>query len=181
MSNFKIGDSVQVEKDHTDFGDELGTVFELDEYYLTIKLASGHYAWIKPKDLKLVEPQRESESGGALQPLHRITRREASQANRATSDRADARGVLASHNVRWGELKMNTIYKPDHEPAPPVVVTLNAADAAKAIGISKKMLASLVASGEIAVVQLSRQTQLFDPDDLRAWRDSRKTKALAKG
>lgn len=69
------------------------------------------------------------------------------------------------------------LFKP--EPSAPLIpcIGLNADDAAKAIGISKKMLQAMVAAGEIPCAkQLGRKTQIFDPDELREWIKSKPAK-----
>lgn len=62
------------------------------------------------------------------------------------------------------------------EPAAPPIppISLSADDAAKCLGISKKMLQAMVAAGEIPCVEFNRQTQVFDPEDLRALIAARK-------
>lgn len=73
-------------------------------------------------------------------------------------------------------------FKPEASTTTIPCIGLNADDAAKAIGISKKMLQSLVASGELPVVEFSRQTQVFDPADLKKLIESRKkTRTPQKG
>ena len=54
-------------------------------------------------------------------------------------------------------------------------ITLNVADAEAALGISREKLHELRRAGEIPCVVLGRETFLFDPADLAAWRDRNKT------
>ncbi len=70
------------------------------------------------------------------------------------------------------------------EPAAPPIppISLSADDAAKCLGISKKMLQAMADAGEIPVVEFSRQTKVFDLEDLRALIAARKkTKTPKKG
>ena len=54
-------------------------------------------------------------------------------------------------------------------------IALNVTDAAAALGISREKLHELRRAGEIPCVVLGRETYLFDPADLAAWRDRNKT------
>jgi len=54
-------------------------------------------------------------------------------------------------------------------------IGLNAEDAAKAIGVSKRQLLALKKAGEIPFVELGGQTFLFEPHDLTAWLNRKKT------
>jgi excisionase family DNA binding protein len=59
--------------------------------------------------------------------------------------------------------------------APVPRIGLNAEDAAKAIGVSKRQLFALKDAGEIPFVEVGAQTFLFDPHDLVAWLNRKKT------
>ena len=62
--------------------------------------------------------------------------------------------------------------------APVPRIGLSADDAAKAIGVSKRQLFAIKATGELPFVEVGRQTFLFDPKDLVAWLNKKKkTKA----
>lgn len=61
-------------------------------------------------------------------------------------------------------------------------IALNAEDAAKALGISKRTLLVLVAAGELPYVEAGRHTFLFAPADLAAWvENKKKTREVAHG
>jgi hypothetical protein len=63
------------------------------------------------------------------------------------------------------------------ECAPIPRIGLNADDAAKAIGVSKRQLFAIMDTGELPYVEASRQTFIFDPQDLAEWlRKKKKTK-----
>jgi hypothetical protein len=63
------------------------------------------------------------------------------------------------------------------ECAPIPRIGLNADDAAKAIGISKRQLFAIKDAGELPYVEAGPQTFLFDPQDLADWlRKKKKTK-----
>jgi len=56
-------------------------------------------------------------------------------------------------------------------------IGLNADDAAKAIGVSKRQLFAIKDTGELPYVEAGPQTFLFDPQDLAEWlRKKKKTK-----
>ena len=56
-------------------------------------------------------------------------------------------------------------------------ISLNADDAAKAIGISKRQPLAIKDTGELPFVEAGPQTFLFDPQDLADWlRKKKKTK-----
>jgi excisionase family DNA binding protein len=59
-------------------------------------------------------------------------------------------------------------------------IGLNADDAAKAIGVSKRQLFTIVNAGELPYVEAGPQTFLFDPKDLEAWLHKKK-KTIASG
>ena len=54
-------------------------------------------------------------------------------------------------------------------------IGLNAEDAAMAIGVSKRQLFAIKDSGELPYVEAGPQTFLFDPKDLEAWLNKKKT------
>ena len=61
--------------------------------------------------------------------------------------------------------------------APVPRIGLNADDAAKALGISKRQLFAIKDAGELPFIQAGGQTFLFDPQDLAAWlRKKKQTK-----
>jgi excisionase family DNA binding protein len=72
--------------------------------------------------------------------------------------------------------------KTNHEPpaahvAPVPRISLNADDAAKALGISKRQLLAIRDAGELPFIQAGGQTFLFDPQDLAEWlRKKKQTK-----
>ena len=53
-------------------------------------------------------------------------------------------------------------------------IGLNADDAAKAIGVSKRQLFAIKDSGELSYVEAGPQTFLFDPKDLADWLNKKK-------
>jgi hypothetical protein len=70
----------------------------------------------------------------------------------------------------WSKAEAWTVVKDiDRHVAPVPRIGLNPDDAAKAIGISKKMLYDLKNAGEIPYTEAGPQTFVFDPRDLEAW------------
>lgn len=66
--------------------------------------------------------------------------------------------------------------------APVPRIGLNADDAAKAIGISKRQLFAIKDAGELPYVEAGPQTFLFDPKDLAEWLNKKKrTKGVQHG
>jgi hypothetical protein len=70
-------------------------------------------------------------------------------------------------------MKTNLQPPPAHV-APVPRIGLNADDAAKAIGVSKRQLFAIKDTGELPYVEAGPQTFLFDPRDLQAWIDKKK-------
>ena len=60
------------------------------------------------------------------------------------------------------------------ELAPIPRIGLNADDAAKAIGLSKRQLYAIKDAGELPYVEFGAQTFLFDPKDLADWLGKKK-------
>jgi excisionase family DNA binding protein len=61
-------------------------------------------------------------------------------------------------------------------------IALNAEDAARAIGVSKRQLFAIKDSGELPFIEVGPQTFLFKPSDLDAWlHKKRKTKEVTNG
>jgi hypothetical protein len=58
--------------------------------------------------------------------------------------------------------------------APIPRIALNADDAAKSIGLSKRQLFAIKDAGEIPYIEAGGQTFLFDPSDLQAWLNKKK-------
>jgi hypothetical protein len=58
--------------------------------------------------------------------------------------------------------------------APVPRIGLNADDAARALGLSKRQLFALKDAGELPYVEAGSQTFLFLPSDLAAWLDKKK-------
>jgi hypothetical protein len=58
--------------------------------------------------------------------------------------------------------------------APVPRIGLNADDAAKAIGVSKRQLFAIKDTGELPYVEAGPQTFLFDPKDLSEWLNKKK-------
>jgi hypothetical protein len=66
--------------------------------------------------------------------------------------------------------------------APVPRIGLNADDAARAIGISKRQLFAIKDAGELPYVEAGPQTFLFDPQDLAEWlHKKKKTKEVQHG
>ncbi len=66
--------------------------------------------------------------------------------------------------------------------APVPRIGLNADDAAKAIGVSKRQLFAIKDAGELPYVEAGPQTFLFDPKDLADWLNKKKkTKGVQNG
>ena len=62
--------------------------------------------------------------------------------------------------------------------APLPRISLNADDAAKTLGVSKRQLLAIKNAGELPFIQVGGQTFLFDPQDLAEWmRKKKMTKA----
>jgi hypothetical protein len=60
--------------------------------------------------------------------------------------------------------------------------SLNAEDAAMAIGISKRQLFAITNAGELPYVEAGPQTYLYDPKDLADWLNKKKkTKGVQHG
>jgi hypothetical protein len=53
-------------------------------------------------------------------------------------------------------------------------IGLNADDAAKAIGVSKRQLFAIKDSGELPFITIGPQTFLFLPEDLKSWLNKKK-------
>ncbi len=53
-------------------------------------------------------------------------------------------------------------------------ISLNADDAAKALGISKRKLFEITNAGELPYVEAGPQTYLYDPKDLADWLNKKK-------
>lgn len=68
------------------------------------------------------------------------------------------------------EAETNGLYKTTVPSGPAIpCIGLNADDAARAIGVSKNTILEMARKGEIPHVRRGNKTQIFDPDDLRAW------------
>jgi hypothetical protein len=81
-------------------------------------------------------------------------------------------GVMRDQENLLGTARANVL-------APVPRIGLNADDAARAIGLSKRQLFALKDAGELPYVEAGPQTFVFDPADLAAWLSKKKkTKSL---